>query len=216
MLHKYCLLLLLSAVLLVTAAPRAAAVYDSDQGRWLSRDPIGEDGGLNLYGYVDNDPVGSLDPFGLDTVGFYDRKELGDPKNPFIAKAKHLKKNSESKCDRSYGVGSLADAVKVAKALKKQGVKIDSVRLDDHAYPGGQEFGDTTISPGDPKLPELGNVIEKGGGIDLGGCQVGKGPEGKKYLDALSKKAGVPVRGSSHYQLSTPFGPTSSRPQPAQ
>ena len=25
---------------------------------WLSRDPIGEDGGINLYRYSDNDPSG--------------------------------------------------------------------------------------------------------------------------------------------------------------
>ena len=32
---------------------------------WLSRDPIGENGGLNLYAYVGNEPVGLTDPLGL-------------------------------------------------------------------------------------------------------------------------------------------------------
>jgi RHS repeat-associated protein len=31
--------------------------YDADTGRWPSRDPIGEQGGLNLYGFVRNRPV---------------------------------------------------------------------------------------------------------------------------------------------------------------
>lgn len=31
----------------------------------MSRDPIGENGGINLYGYVDQDPVNQTDPFGL-------------------------------------------------------------------------------------------------------------------------------------------------------
>jgi RHS repeat-associated protein len=40
--------------------------YDSDSGRWLNRDPIGERGGLNLYGYVANSPIGLVDPLGLE------------------------------------------------------------------------------------------------------------------------------------------------------
>ena len=39
--------------------------YDPDLGRWLSRDPIGETGGINLYGYVGNNPVNATDPLGL-------------------------------------------------------------------------------------------------------------------------------------------------------
>ena len=39
--------------------------YNAEFGRWLSRDPIGEIGGINLYGYVVNDPVNAIDPYGL-------------------------------------------------------------------------------------------------------------------------------------------------------
>ena len=39
--------------------------YNPTIGRWLSRDPIGEDGGLNLYGYVVNDPLNKTDILGL-------------------------------------------------------------------------------------------------------------------------------------------------------
>src|SRR5207253_6846394 len=38
--------------------------YDPNLQRWPNRDPIGEEGGINLYGFVENDPVNSLDPFG--------------------------------------------------------------------------------------------------------------------------------------------------------
>ena len=39
--------------------------------KWISRDPLGEDGGMNLYAFCDNDPVNKFDPNGcipLDTV----------------------------------------------------------------------------------------------------------------------------------------------------
>ncbi len=34
-------------------------------GRWLTRDPIGYQGGINLYAYVASSPVGNVDPAGL-------------------------------------------------------------------------------------------------------------------------------------------------------
>ena len=42
--------------------------YSPGLGNWMSRDPLGEAGGLNLYGYVRNDPVNLHDPYGLDWV----------------------------------------------------------------------------------------------------------------------------------------------------
>ena len=39
--------------------------YDPKIGRWLSRDPIRELGGLNLYGYVGGNPILWNDPDGL-------------------------------------------------------------------------------------------------------------------------------------------------------
>jgi RHS repeat-associated protein len=38
-------------------------------GRWLSRDPIGEEGGLNLYGFVGNGPIRWVDYLGLRLGG---------------------------------------------------------------------------------------------------------------------------------------------------
>jgi len=43
--------------------------YDPDLGRWLSRDPIAEMGGLNLYAYVINDPVNLTDFYGTCGAG---------------------------------------------------------------------------------------------------------------------------------------------------
>ncbi|NNC90308.1 MAG: hypothetical protein HKN82_17785 [Akkermansiaceae bacterium] len=51
---------------LVLALHRA---YDPGSGRWLSLDPLGESGGLNLYSFVLNDPVNLVDPDGLNPIG---------------------------------------------------------------------------------------------------------------------------------------------------
>jgi RHS repeat-associated protein len=40
--------------------------YDSQQGRWISDDPIGLAGGLNLYAYAAANPVRFVDPAGLN------------------------------------------------------------------------------------------------------------------------------------------------------
>lgn len=41
--------------------------YASATGRWISRDPIGEKGGMNMYSYVGNRPTVEVDPLGLES-----------------------------------------------------------------------------------------------------------------------------------------------------
>lgn len=51
--------------------------YDPSAGRWISRDPIGEAGGLNLNEFVDGDPINGWDPDGRK-VTFIPRGDTGD------------------------------------------------------------------------------------------------------------------------------------------
>jgi hypothetical protein len=51
--------------------------YDPETGRWPNRDPIGEEGGFNVYGFVGNDGVNMADVLGLIVVWTHD-KSLSD------------------------------------------------------------------------------------------------------------------------------------------
>lgn len=60
--------------------PQVYRAYNPTMGRWISRDPIGESGGINLYGYVENNPTDLTDPLGLLTVAVIG---AGTDSNPF-------------------------------------------------------------------------------------------------------------------------------------
>jgi RHS repeat-associated protein len=47
--------------------------YDPLQGRYITQDPIGLEGGFNLYAYVGGDPLNYIDPLGLWVDGTYNR-----------------------------------------------------------------------------------------------------------------------------------------------
>jgi hypothetical protein len=95
--------------------------YDPQTGRWPSRDPIGEEGGVNLYGFVYNDSQQLYDYLGgkpkghkKGTVNGKKRPRYPLPKNHKIPKEKLddlLKKieESEAKDPTGKGLGELLD-----------------------------------------------------------------------------------------------------------
>ncbi len=55
--------------------------YDPGTGRWLNRDPIEEEGGINLYNFIINDAVNGSDVYGLRR---YPRNNPRGP-TPFVS-----------------------------------------------------------------------------------------------------------------------------------
>jgi RHS repeat-associated protein len=93
--------------------------YDPVTGRWPSRDPIKEKGGINLYGFVGNDGIENVDYLGfIESEGKYrcdcDRKEV----NKKIAEMSKL-----------AGQESLKDVNNIPLEIRNKG------------YSSGREFG---------------------------------------------------------------------------
>lgn len=54
----------------VVLGQQAQAFYNPNTGRWLSRDPVAEKGGPNLYTFVGNGTPTRVDPLGNQWVGW--------------------------------------------------------------------------------------------------------------------------------------------------
>ena len=55
--------------------------YSPRSGRWISRDPIGEIGGLNLYRYVHNNPLNRIEIWGLGDPSYGGHRHTSSPTN---------------------------------------------------------------------------------------------------------------------------------------
>jgi RHS repeat-associated protein len=55
--------------------------YDPLTDRWPSRDPIGEEGGINLYAFVENDSANRIDILGLEANPFPMNTPPSSPSN---------------------------------------------------------------------------------------------------------------------------------------
>jgi RHS repeat-associated protein len=150
--------------------------YDPATGRWLSRDPIGETGGINLYGYVSNNPVNLWDLLGLITIAFpgagptglgwanHDFKEgvknrhsdtqvFGrDQKSAAIDAIKKARENGD-KCVNIYGYsrGGVAGQ-ELAEMLNELGIQVDNLILIDPVTVTGNGGG--LAVPGNVKNAE--------------------------------------------------------------
>jgi RHS repeat-associated protein len=50
--------------------------FDPMEGRFISKDPIGFEGGINVYVYVQNNPINAIDPSGLQLVSLQEGRNI--------------------------------------------------------------------------------------------------------------------------------------------
>ena len=91
--------------------------YDPVNGRWPSRDPIEERGGLNLYGFVKNDSIDLI-----DYLGCYPTKEDA-------IKAAKKKVGEAARASRQNGVKQLWQAVKYLGKSARQTISTTDAEL---------------------------------------------------------------------------------------
>jgi hypothetical protein len=88
--------------------------YFPEISRWLSRDPLGELGGVHLYGFVHNSPAYHFDPIGLRckiVVLFGHGATTDDPENWLLSKSLEWEKKLDE-CDGLVLVGCETLAVR--------------------------------------------------------------------------------------------------------
>ena len=169
--------------------------YDSLTARWLSRDPIAEEGGINLYGYVFNDPVNAYDPDGREAImtSREGGKVAASTSKQFLAA---LAAAPDGSLTRIVFVGShgnsRAQGLDASEAMA-EGVyaKINpsTGQMDIFVRGSGVEAQSITAL--------LQSKMSSGGSIELSGCQTAYPEDNNNIAKVLSRYIeGVTVGGS--------------------
>ena len=118
--------------------------YSPELGRWMSRDPIGEDGGINLYGFVNNDSSNQQDFLGLLRAVLYD----DDFSTQADAQLDKWDKNKAYACEIlvSYHVETITKFIAALKDIDQAAVAqndpVNAMVFMFHGHPHLLDLGD--------------------------------------------------------------------------
>lgn len=189
----------------------AVAFYNPQMGRWMTRDPIEEANGPNLYAFCANAPVNSIDLLGLKRwIMFYYSAQGQDE---FRRAAETAKRDIESdssfnpKCDAVIlkGASTVAEFQAAWGAAQSETsgsapeLKVEAAHLFTHSGPGVVYMrGDSMNATQIQELPKL-NWAENGR-VVAHGCNSGIW-NGKKesVAGSFAKGQGVAALGQSGF-----------------
>ncbi|MBL8066414.1 MAG: hypothetical protein JNM34_11230 [Chthonomonadaceae bacterium] len=116
--------------------------YDSNQGRWLNRDPIRYRGGLNLYGYCGGSPVGRIDVTGTNFQFMILVAEDQDVAPPIAPPRFNIEENLCTVMKEAFLIYSTDDLglVKFEKAMKWFKEQVKSGGVWDYKHGGHKEY----------------------------------------------------------------------------
>jgi RHS repeat-associated protein len=164
--------------------------YDPDIARWLSPDPIGEAGGVNLYGYVENNPPNRIDPLGLKFTPVGDDAYVNRV-NEDLQKIEDALRNSgdsqalnaflDLKNDENHNVD-----IKDTKSGNSYDSGCDTVNYNPRNGRGGKDASGSRKRP-----PFVGLGHEIGHAIDDydGGMNMGPASDPKRFPNAAEEEA---------------------------
>ncbi len=146
--------------------------YKPNLGRWLNRDPIGERGGIDLYVFTHNDPLGGVDYIGLRRINIILQMRGFDDNTIKVVRAELQRIINECakqcvKCDKdgkpnhTFSIYTIKTSLDYNAAQRGWREYEDSTRLDvwvggdnSQMYPGYSNEGSHTSWVGFSKVEE--------------------------------------------------------------
>jgi RHS repeat-associated protein len=176
--------------------------YNPAQGRWIGRDPAGEDqGGANLYGFVGNDALNNADQVGLSMFDI----SLGGGFDFGGSDVNQMETDLNFMAGWGAGLKAQSISIKGHAANGLITMDNDTFLTTGATRTGGEDILDQN---GTDLTALFQKVMAPGGCISLGGCETGRGANSVAKNFSLALPGIFVSGGSGLRQLGIPWTAT--------